>query len=742
MCRDNDGHGPFQGPSETDLSDFLGDFVPAKAWTDTDLSTLFGLNTLETSNLDIALSLAARGLAVCPQRNWGDGDGWKPIAKFPERATTDPAQIRKWWRDWPESRVALITGERNGISVLDVDVKNGKDGLASLSALGFDDHRAMSPVRTITPSGGLHLFFAYKPDLKARVGKIAPGLDVRNNGGFVIAPGSIKNGDRYLVEGEELARGMPLPDWPETLTSPETPERQPVSIQVASEFHRQWARDYLNTLATEVAATPEGGRQAALNNASLWAGGAGAHGALSREESATVLIDAGKSCGLSDREARSTFNHGWGDGLRKPVDLPVDHGALEDFDDLGNEVAGQCGCPDKSTCLCELLGIPMAPQKRGGNLEWFVDAVMPKSAPYIVKDVLDQGASSVMYGPSNAGKTFVALDLAYHLASAQEGDDWCGRRVTRTAVMYCALEGGNGFKKRLLALRSKHGGADVPFAYRCAGANLLAKDDKGDVKTIVRMAREMHGDRRAAGLPTMIVIDTLSRALAGGNENGPEDMTAFIANVDRIRADTGAHVMIIHHTGKDTAKGMRGHSSLIAAIDSELEVARPDSGRTVTLHVGKQRDAMSDYDLQAGTLETVTIGEGEDGEAIESAVLQWGAPFPGKQSTREKRPSGQTAIALQILEGMAQPVSKQDWKQACVASDAFCASDKPDTRRTAFTRAVQDLLRGKWVSDDQRGFSACDGFDLPGQTQTNADMSETSNPANRQHSRTDTDTTL
>ena len=338
MHRDNDGHSPFQGPSETDLSDLLGDFVSAKPDIETDLSALFGLNTLETSNLDIALSLAARGLAVCPQRDWGDGDGWKPIAKFPERATTDPAQIRKWWRDWPESRVALITGERNGISVLDVDVKNGKDGLASLAALGFDDHRAMSQVRTITPSGGFHLFFAYTPDLKASVGKIGPGLDVRNNGGFVIAPGSIKNGDQYLVEGEELSRGMPLPTWPEALTPPAQPYRDSAGIQEASEFHRDWARDYLTTLAAKVEATPEGARQAELNNASMWAGGAGAHGALSRDDAAAVLIEAGKTCGLSQREARSTFNHGWEDGLRKPIELPVETYVSEaDFDELPSE---------------------------------------------------------------------------------------------------------------------------------------------------------------------------------------------------------------------------------------------------------------------------------------------------------------------------------------------------------------------------------------------------------------------
>ncbi|MBU2961012.1 bifunctional DNA primase/polymerase [Citreicella sp. C3M06] len=316
-------------------------FPPGQVSNETDLTDLLQPTPPTTKNVDVALSLAARGLAVCPVRQWGEGGGWKPISGFKELASTDAAQIRKWWRDWSEARVALITGERNGISVLNVDVKNGKDGLLSLSTLGFYDHRAMTPIRTVTPSGGLHLFFAYKPDLKATVGKIGPGLDVRNNGGFVIAPGSLKDGKLYRVEGEELAKGMPLPDWPVALTPPTQPERQPVDIQEASDFHREWALDYLTKRAADVAATAEGGRQAALNDASLWAGGAGAHGALSRYKATAVLIEAGKTSGLLEREARDTFNHGWNDGLRKPIELPPDYGNMTDlFDDLPESFAG------------------------------------------------------------------------------------------------------------------------------------------------------------------------------------------------------------------------------------------------------------------------------------------------------------------------------------------------------------------------------------------------------------------
>lgn len=291
----------------------------------------------EPENLNVALSLAARGLAVFPVRDWGDGGGWKPIKGFPVQATTDPDRIREWWRRWPEARVALLTGERNGISVLDVDMKNAKSGMASLAALGFPDIRALSPVLTRTPSGGWHVFFRYKPGLKATVGKIGLGLDVRNNGGFVIAPGSLKEGAAYTVEGVHLRRDMDLPEWPDALTPPAAPEREPVEAREATEAQQEWAAEQLNRWAERVAGAPEGRRQSTLNDAAFWAGGAGAHGALSRDDAEAALVEAGTACGLSEGEARRSFAHGWTGGLAKPVALPFAADA-DDFDDLDDEL--------------------------------------------------------------------------------------------------------------------------------------------------------------------------------------------------------------------------------------------------------------------------------------------------------------------------------------------------------------------------------------------------------------------
>lgn len=298
-------------------------------------------------NVTVALDLTRRGYAVFPLRNWGDGDGWKPIKDFPDKASSDPAQIKNWWAKWPDSRVGLLTGERNGITVLDVDVKNGKDGKASLTELGFPDLAALTPVRTRTPSGGWHLFFACNLTIKGTVGTIGPGLDVRNVRQFVVAPGSLKDGKRYREEGQPLGSAS-LPPFPAALVPPPAPERAPVAVlTIATDYQRQWAADSLAKKAAALAATPEGSRNDILNGAALWAGGAAAHGMLTEEQASDALVTAAVQAGYSEREAKRAFRHGWQDGLAQPIsDFPQDWGA-DDFDDVA---------PRSATDLSDLLG--------------------------------------------------------------------------------------------------------------------------------------------------------------------------------------------------------------------------------------------------------------------------------------------------------------------------------------------------------------------------------------------------
>lgn len=270
------------------------------------------------------------------------------------------------------------------------------------------------------------------------------------------------------------------------------------------------------------------------------------------------------------------------------------------------------------------------------ELEWFDDIEPVISTPYIVKDVLDLGAMSVVYGPSNSGKTFYALDIAYHVAIDHS---WRSRRVAGGSVLYLAAEGGNGIANRIVGLKKTSGVVDVPFALRRAGLDLLHPD--ADTERVILLAEEV--GRRAP--LKLIVIDTLSRVMAGGDENGPVDMTAFIKNVDRIRQATGAHIMIVHHTGKDVTKGARGHSSLRAATDTEIEVATDDTDVRLA-KVTKQRD-LQGGDEFAFRLDAVALGVDDDGDTVTTCVV---VPVEDRPRSDDALPS--RAICKAILKAV------------------------------------------------------------------------------------------
>lgn len=246
---------------------------------------------------------------------------------------------------------------------------------------------------------------------------------------------------------------------------------------------------------------------------------------------------------------------------------------------------------------------------------WFNDAEPCLEANDFVEGLLTSGSMSVVYGPSNCGKTFFIVDLALHVAW---GRSWRGREVDRGAIVYLSLEGAQGIRNRLAAFRRHYQcqAERLPFVAMPKPVNLL--DNDADVHAVIELVKHVAAE---TGLNVaMVIIDTLSRAMAGGNENSPEDMTALIGNVDAIRHATGSHVCIVHHSGKDEARGARGHSSLRAATDTEIEIKRDPELTFSSVRIAKQRD------LEAGdpfnfTLQSVALGDNRRGKPVTSCVV-------------------------------------------------------------------------------------------------------------------------
>ena len=119
--------------------------------------------------------------------------------------------------------------------------------------------------------------------------------------------------------------------------------------------------------------------------------------------------------------------------------------------------------------------------------------------------------------------------------------------------------------------------------------------------------------------PDLVVIGTLARNFGQGDENSVRDMVSFISNVERLAEAFGAHVIIVHHTGKDRTKNARGSSALNAAVSTEIKVTNA-SGKSVVIEVIKQRDLPVGRALSF-KIKTVDLGTDEDGENVAAPYI-------------------------------------------------------------------------------------------------------------------------
>lgn len=323
------------------------------------------------------------------------------------------------------------------------------------------------------------------------------------------------------------------------------------------------------------------------------------------------------------------------------------------------------------------------------------DTAVIFAARPLIKGLLDQGAMTVLYGESNAGKTFVAMDLAYHIA---RGDAWSGMRAAKFPVLYVAAEGGLGARKRAVALSMRRGACDG-FSFLLHPINLLHPD--ADLQPLIASIE-------ATGLDYgLIVIDTLSRVMAGGDENGPGDMGAMVRHLDKLRNATKAHIMVVHHSGKDRAKGARGHSLLRAATDTEIEVANRE------ISVTKQRDLDGSF-TRGFLLDVVTLGIDEDGDTITSCVVKLVADDEKEIVVPTPRENDVLRALQAVLKASPLPELGATHTEIMAYLSAYGITMNADNvrfyLRSLYDKSITDRIgRGKWrLKAEKKAFSVTD----------------------------------
>lgn len=313
--------------------------------------------------------------------------------------------------------------------------------------------------------------------------------------------------------------------------------------------------------------------------------------------------------------------------------------------------------------------------------------------PGLVDGLLERTGMTVVYGESTAGKSFVVTDLARTIASPFE--TWNDLDVGQGAVVYVAAEAPRGIERRVWAWKHYHGVASLPLAVVRSQVDLLI----GDATAIVDLVNDLRDQLGEIGL---VVIDTLAQAMLG-NENAPDDMGRFVSACSCIRAETGAHVLIVHHTGKETAKGARGHSSLRAATDVEIEVLRSAEGGARTMRVSKNREG-EEGQAYGFALQPVELGANAKGRAITTCVA---VPAEAPAAAEKQRKLGPNErIALDALraaifdQGEPAPAAADvplnvrgvpvaRWEEAAMR---YLPQGAPKRKREAFNRAVPSLV--------------------------------------------------
>lgn len=222
-----------------------------------------------------------------------------------------------------------------------------------------------------------------------------------------------------------------------------------------------------------------------------------------------------------------------------------------------------------------------------------------------VKNVLPAAGLAAIFGPSGSGKSFLALNLA---AAIAHGTPWFGSRVDQANVIYVMLEGEAGIRNRIAALEEAQGKLPTEsFGVVLEQFHLTTDQDVADLASVIPPG-------------AVVFIDTLNRAAPTSDENSSKEMGLILEATKQLQVRTGGLVVVVHHTGKDSSRGMRGHSSLHAALDAAIEVERGAAG-TRQWAVAKSKDG-EDGRKVAFKLRVHALGHDADGDEITSCSVE------------------------------------------------------------------------------------------------------------------------
>ena len=286
-----------------------------------------------------------------------------------------------------------------------------------------------------------------------------------------------------------------------------------------------------------------------------------------------------------------------------------------------------------------------------------------------------------------SGKSFVADDLGHHVAL---GKEWHGKRVTKAPVLYVALEGKDGFRKRMKAAEITHGDPGDFFALLTVHVALdKTKAGARGCAEIIAAAKELEAK---CGQPVgLIEIDTYARAIAGDDENSAAESMAYLEKrAGEIARQTGAAVLTLYHPNKQGA--LRGSTAQPAGLDFIMRIDRNGNRRALKVEKVKDGEEGTLFDFE---LEPVQLGIDDEGEPITSCTVK-----ASEHKRRVVEPESETALrgafeSLEKTEGRqietgGEPLVELSLKAVRKAFAKFHGGSKAAVQK-AFRRLVDAL---------------------------------------------------
>ena len=349
-----------------------------------------------------------------------------------------------------------------------------------------------------------------------------------------------------------------------------------------------------------------------------------------------------------------------------------------------------------------------AAARTGGILqvEWAEEIEPHLNSLWLIKKTLPQQGLALIYGHPGSGKSFLAIDLAMHVAL---GWDWNGLRTRRGVVVYVAAEGQKGLRNRIVAFKRHHNLAGpIPLALIPTPIDLYeSAQDQAALRDAVRAAAARYGRD-----PALIVVDTISKTIGAGKEN-TDDLATYVANCGALASTFECCVLPVHHRPKDAeSTEPRGHGSLKGGVDTVILV---EAGKPKRARVTKQKDD-EERELLLFNLQPIELGMDDDGDTVSSCVVQptldrfvEASPIAkklaaikspsyrvvydqlGKAIEAEGVPPPQVIPADLLGHFVGKVVDLQTFSDRSVAALRTATDTKPDSARKTFDRARSKL---------------------------------------------------